>query len=199
MSKQEKYIALTPVGVADYPYLNKPDTKFKPEGEYKVSLKLDDDHESRKLFDLISAVASKALDQATAAAKKAGKRPPKEADLPIFETAEGYTLKAKMKASGVVKATGQPFAQAPRLFDANNKPWNKDVQITSGSKIRLCIEIVPYSSPTLGCGVTLRLKDAQILELGVGFGGDSPFGAAPQPPAFGDNQQETWDDNDGDF
>jgi len=150
MSKQEKYIALTPVGVADYPYLNKPDTKFKPEGEYKVSLKLDDDHESRKLFDLISAVASKALDQATAAAKKAGKRPPKEADLPIFETAEGYTLKAKMKASGVVKATGQPFAQAPRLFDANNKPWNKDVQITSGSKIRLCIEIVPYSSPDAG-------------------------------------------------
>ena len=200
MSKQDKNILLTPVGIADYPYLTKPDTKFKPEGEYKLTLKLDNGAEAEKLFSAVSRIAEIALEQATAAAKKAGKRPPKPAELPIFETDTGYTLKAKMKAAGVVKATGQPFTQAPRLFDADNRPWDKNVIITSGSKVRLCLEVVAYNSPTLGCGVTLRLKDAQIIELGAGFGGDSPFGAVPSAPSFGDDSGGVvWEGDDGDF
>ena len=30
----------TPVGIARYPHLNRPDTKYKEEGEYKVNLEM---------------------------------------------------------------------------------------------------------------------------------------------------------------
>ena len=39
MNKMVKYT--TPKGVAQYPYLDKPDTKFNPQGDYKLNLVLD--------------------------------------------------------------------------------------------------------------------------------------------------------------
>lgn len=203
-TKQQKNFALTPVGVADYPYLNTPDTKYKAEGEYKVKLKLDKTPEADDLYKLLEVHGRRAYDLAMSKAHNAGKRPPKRAELPIYDNGTHYIVTAKLKASGVNKATGQVFHQAPRLFDDQNKPWDKSVLVTHGSKVRVCVEIVPYDSPTTGAGITLRLKDAQVLELGSGFNNDSPFGAVskkPQEaPSFGNvNQLAGEEDDDGDF
>lgn len=199
MSTQKKTFTLTPEGTADYPYLITPDTKYKAEGEYKVKLKIPKSKESDELFTLLSFYATNAFDNAAQNARDKGKRVPKRAELPIYDDGTQYVLTAKLKASGVNKTTNQPFHQAPRLFDAQNKPWDKNVQITNGSKLRLCVEIVPYDSPTTGAGITLRLKDVQIVELGTGFNSDSPFGAAParreEPPAFGNLDQLQGEDD----
>lgn len=199
--KTPKMFALTPVGTVDYPFLNTPDTKYKAEGEFKLKLKLDKSPEADALFRQLSAAGSLAFDQAKGKAAHAGKRPPKAAELPIYDNGTQYVMTAKLKASGVNKATGQVFHQAPRLFDKNNKPWNMSTLVTHGSKLRICVELVAYDSPTTGAGITLRLKDVQILELGAGFNSESPFGAAPEPevPSFGAVSQLGAADDDGDF
>ncbi len=201
-TKQQKNFALTPVGVADYPFLNTPDTKYKAEGEYKVKLKLEKNKETEELFQLLSLHGRRAYDLAMSKAHNAGKRPPKRAELPIYDNGAQYILTAKLKASGVNKSTGQVFHQAPRIFDVDNKMWDKSVLITHGSKLRLCVEIVAYDSPTTGAGITLRLKDVQVEELGSGFNNESPFGALrkePEVPTFGAVNQLAGEDDDGDF
>lgn len=201
MSKTDKQFALTPVGTVDYPFLNTPDTKYKAEGEYKIKLKLDKTEESDALFKLLESCANKSFNAAQTKAQSAGKRPPKRAETPMYFNGSQYVLTAKLKASGVNKTTGQVFTQKPRLFDDKNKPWDANVLITHGSQIRVCVEVVAYDSPTTGAGITLRLKDVQVLELGAGFNADSPFGPvskAPAVPSFGAVDQME-DDNDGDF
>lgn len=200
MSKQDKHFVLTPEGQAEYPYLLQADTKYKPEGEYKVTLKLDYSKDAETLYKTVSMVAQQAYDTASTKAANAGKRQPKRAELPVYDSGKGYVLKAKLRASGTVKATGKPFTQAPRIFDADNKLWDKTVAITNGSTLRLCCEIVPFDSPALGVGVTLRLKDVQVIELGNGMADNSPFGAVSKPqPAFGVPSGEDGGYDDGDF
>ena len=41
MTKPKKPRYTTPAGIAQYPWLNKPDTKFNPDGEFKVNLEVD--------------------------------------------------------------------------------------------------------------------------------------------------------------
>lgn len=196
----DKIFVLTPFGVADYPYLSKPDTKYVATGEYKVNLKLDKSSDAASIFDKLTKLSESTFKAATARAAKSGKRPPKPAEMPMFETAEGYVLKAKLKATGVNKTTGENFTQAPRIFDASNNPFPRDTLVTGGSRIRLNVEVVSYDSPKLGAGITLRLKDVQVKSLGAGTYGDSPFGAE----AVDDSQEESGgivfaDGDDADF
>lgn len=185
MAIQNKVFLLTPIGVAEYPFLSTPDTKYVAQGEYKVKLKLGQDAEATKLLDSIKVCATRAYEKAMTKAVAAGKRPPKKAELPAYDNGANILLTAKLKASGVNKTTNQVFHQAPRIFDASNQLWDKNTKITHGSKLRLCIEVVEYDSPTTGAGVTLRLKDVQVIELGSGFSeSDSPFGAVEQAPSF---------------
>jgi len=46
--KAERFVS--PKGIASYPYLTNPDTKFNPDGEYKVSLIVAGD-EASKIID----------------------------------------------------------------------------------------------------------------------------------------------------
>lgn len=202
-TQKQKQFVMTPVGVAEYPFLSTADTKYKPEGEYKVKLKLDKTDEAEHLFKALTLLGNQAYDEAQAKAATAGKRPPKRAELPIYDNGSQFVVTAKLMASGVNKTTKQVFHQAPRLFDADNKAWNKTTLITHGSKLRICVEVVGYDSPATGAGITLRLKDVQVIELGAGFNTESPFGAVrkeQEAPAFGAvNQMQGGGDDDGDF
>lgn len=199
MANANKIFILTPEGVAEHPHLTTPDTKYKPEGEYKVALKLPASDDADRLFTQLTKIADAHYKAEAAKAAKDGKRPPKRGDLPMFETADGYTLKAKLTAAGVTRATKERFTQAPRIFDADNKVWKNTVRVTGGSTLRLCCEVVPYASPTLGVSVTLRLKDVQVIELGTGSAA-SPFAPVQAAPSFGDGGGYTvGDDDDADF
>ena len=55
---QQPVTFTTPQGVAQYPWLSKPDTKFSEEGDYKVNLilsKKDDIHILKQIDNLIRA------------------------------------------------------------------------------------------------------------------------------------------------
>ena len=99
---RERFVS--PKGTASYPYLTKPDTKFNPDGEYKVSLIVAGEAASKTsefLAEQHEASVSKAKKE------NAGKRV-KEGDLPFIENADGtVTFKFKLKAKITTKIGDQ--------------------------------------------------------------------------------------------
>ena len=163
--KVERFVS--PKGIASYPYLTKPDTKFNPEGEYKVSLIVAGD-DSSKIIALLTEKHKAAVAQVKK--ENAGKRV-KEGDLPFIENDDGtVTFKFKLKAK-VIPKKGDPFEQKPALFDAKGKPLTGEPKVGGGSTIKVSYEVVPYYTAIAGVGVSLRMKAAQIIELKEYSGG----------------------------
>lgn len=185
--KAERFVSSK--GIASYPHLTKPDTKFNPDGEYKVSLIVAGDAAS-KAIDFLNEQHEAAV--AKAKKENAGKRV-KESELPFIENDDGtVTFKFKMKAK-VTPRKGYPFEQKPALFDAKGKPLTGDPKIGGGSVLKVCYEVVPYYTAIAGAGVSLRLKAVQIIELkeysdggnaeSYGFGEEEGFEASEEDNA----------------
>lgn len=164
-------------GIARYPWLNKPDTKFDAAGKYKVDLEITAEDAS-KLLPTLEALRSqaKADFQKTAKGKKA-----KDADLPLFpqtdsegEETGNYILRVGMKASGVSKATGKAWNRSVPIFDAKGKPANP--QIYGGSELIVSFKAQGWSNPKGECSATCYLEGVQVLKLAQGGGGRDASG-----------------------
>lgn len=155
----------TPKGTAVYPWVNEPDRRFDNTGVYSTTLRVDgSDRDVANFIAQVKKVAAEHFE----AVKKETKKAPKKADLPIKpvvddegnETGE-IDIKFKLKAKG---GTGdKTWTQKPALFDSQGKPMNE--RVGGGSLIKVGCEISPFFAPTIGVGVTLRLKAVQVIEL----------------------------------
>lgn len=185
---------MTPKGVAKFPNLNKPDTKFNPDGEFKVGVILSGE-ESAKFRMQIDQEADKALANAKAeleekVANEKGEKKAKAkkaldelamADMPYKpvydedgnETGD-FVLQFKMKAQRKDKKTGQVTKMFPKLFDAAGKQIPQSKDIWGGSLIKVAGLINPFYIPgTNMAGVSLRLSAVQVIELRSSGGGDA--------------------------
>jgi hypothetical protein len=143
-------IHVTPVGTAIYPWLNKPDTKFNPDGEYSVSLLLSED-------------AAKVVNNVVKPLMNGGKHNPIKPEVDDQGNGTGnYTIKFKLKAK-VSPKRGQPFEQKPILLDEDGNRLEK--LIGGGSKIKIAYEAYAYDG--MGGGVTLRVKKVRIAQDGL--------------------------------
>lgn len=194
-----KTIMRTPVGKAMWAHLTVPDTKFNPEGEYKVKLVLD----AKKAEGLLKELDALTESNYEAACKENPKKKAKinnvEAYQPEVDDDGNETgnveLSFKLKASGTTR-TGQAFTQKPALVDAKGKAIsNRDFKIGNGSEIAVAFEPVPYfMQSTNNASVSLRLKAVQIVNLldyadGSAFGFetfDEGFTASSAPEQSGD-------------
>lgn len=188
----------TPVGVAKFPKLNTPDTKFKKEGEYTVKLVLPND-EAQKLIEQIDGFYDHAYaETAKAAGKKlkhSGHRGYGPATDSEKEEIEGFTeFSFKRKASGTRK-NGTPWKAQITLVDAMQRPTN--AAVWGGSKIRVAATIEPWFTAALGFGTRLVIRGVQVIEL-VTAGGESvetmgfdnvEGGYTAEAPASGGEQQ----------
>lgn len=187
MSKVKNTRYTTPAGIAQYPYLTKPDTKFNPDGEYKLSVEIKDPNLSAPLVAFLD-------EQFAASVAKAKKENPgkkiKEGDVPysVNDDTGAVTVRFKLKAK-VTPKMGDPFEQRPALFDAKGKPIGADAKIGGGSKVKVAYELVPYYTAIAGAGVSLRLKAVQVIDL-VEFSG----GASSE--AYGFGQEEGYEAED---
>lgn len=154
----------SPVGTALWPHLNEPDTKFNKDGDYKVSLIVDEE-EAAPLISEMQKVLSDFKNSGQSRSKKDNTPPLREATPEELAAAglEGdyVVFKFKMRAVGV--SGGERWEQRPILFDSQGKPTV--ARIGNNSKIKVGFEIVPYSTPATGNGITLRLKAVQVIEL----------------------------------
>lgn len=158
-TKQPRYT--TPKGTAKYPWLSEPDTKFNPDGDYKVTLVLPVEE-----ADTIIQFLDEQMSASEAKAKKEnpGKKV-KVADAPykVDEDNGNVEINFKLKAR-VNMQNGDSFEQKPALFDAKGKPL-QDVNVGGGSKIKVSYECVPFYTALIGAGVSLRLRAVQVIDL----------------------------------
>lgn len=171
---------ISPLGIASYPHLNAPDTKFDSGGVYSTKLILDESGYNQ-IMEAVEAVMpeAKALATEKAKGKKVNRKEPS-----IDENEDGtYTINAKMYATGKT-AKGEEFKMAPKLFDASGAVVPADTKIGSGSKLKLALWLKPYfNAADKVYGVSVKLQAVQVIEL-------VEFGGGRSADAFGFGQEE---------
>lgn len=148
-----KNFLFTPIGVAKWPHIAKPDN-YKGEERYKVNLLLNPEDVpafKKKLEEFAEANRG----TITTKKPKLGSLK-KEVDKEDNETGL-YEISTKSRYKPIVK-------------DSKNRKIEHEVRIGGGSKVRLCVEPIAYDG-----GVSLRLHQVQVIDLveyGTGGGPD---------------------------
>lgn len=199
---------ITPRGVAIWPRLNAPDTKWKPEGEYSCKIRLTPDALPEDLVEKLEALRDEKAEETRAdlKTKKQGAKIKSlktrdlltpETDRETGEETGFVLLNAKMRASGVSKKTGKPWTRKPAVFDAKGKPIDPVPNIYGGSEVKLAVEAQAYYTPKDNeVGIAFYLEAAQVLKLvvgngqktadGYGFGEEEGFEADANESGFED-------------
>jgi len=148
----------TPAGLARFPSLNRPDTKFSETGVYKVNLEMSNE-DAEPFISQIEALFSEFVKE-----KKAELKKDKLKLHPApWEESDGMT-QLKLKVPAVFKGKdGESVSRQPKLFNIAGEVITDN--IGGGSKIK--VAVVPYCwyTASLGAGVTLQPKAVQVLDL----------------------------------
>lgn len=188
----------TPIGVAKYPHLNKPDTRFDDDGVYKVDLIVPED-EAAELVEYLEGVRDELFDSLDAKKQKQySKAPVCEPELDDAGDETGNVIfKTKLNAIGR-NDKGDEWTNEPKLFDSFGRPVDRDeVQIWSGSKLIVAGVCRPYAmGSTKKVGVSLKCDGVQIIELVTGGNATAEsFGFKPQGEGFAFENQEPTAEN----
>lgn len=201
--KLEKFV--TPEGVAVYPHLVRPDTKFDSDGVYTVQLAIEAGAAADFILQLETArdrfsdefadenVKNKAkIKKATVAAVYED-----EIDDEGEETGR-VLIRAKQKAL-IRGRDGTEYVKTVKLFDAANNRITPS-SLWGGSRLILAGVLIPYyMASTKEVGVSLRLGAAQVLELVEGDGGNAEsFGFGEQDGYTADTESVSAEDAGGD-
>ena len=131
---QAPNVFTTPKGVALYPYLSRPDTKFNEEGEYKVNLVLSKE-DAAPIVEQINSVFAANLEEET---KKANGKQIKTANPPYSDE-----LDENGKPTGnVIMKFKSKAAYKPAIFDAKGNVMIES-NIWGGSEVRFEQEAAP--------------------------------------------------------
>ena len=194
---------ITPLATAVYPHLTRPDTKFDADGVYKCDVKMSRE-EAEPLIQQLEEIRDKFWDETLdpKARRQFSKEPVYIDDLDDDGNETGLVIfRTKMKAKVTSKA-GKVYESSPRLFDSANQRIEPE-SVYGGSRVRVAGEVKPYKmDSTKKVGVSLRLKDVQIVELVEGSGGASPFDSVEggyTKPAFADSGDSSDDDDSSDY
>jgi len=193
---------VSPKGIAIWPKLTVPDTKFKEDGEYTVRLAYTpsdkgvqaflDDLQAR--FDQFVEETKDALGPAKAKKLKLNDPFTEEADDEGNET--GRVL-VKFKANAQYKnKQGQVVKRTLRIFDAKGNPLASPPNIGNDSVLKISYSVGTYSTPQ-GSGITLYINAVQIVELveygagggdakAYGFGEEDGYTSEAAKEGFGD-------------
>jgi len=166
MAKNQRVQIVSPKGTAVYPWLNRPDTKFSDDGEYKVTLKIP----AEQAQDLIAKLDKMLEDYQAEQASKDPKVGRFTANAPYDEEMDdngnltgNYLFKFKQKAKVHTK-DGRTIDMKVALFDASRTPTQ--AQVGGGSELKIAATIWPYVMPaTKSVGLSLRPSAVQIISL----------------------------------
>lgn len=196
----QRALETSPRGIAKWIKINAPDTQYKEEGEYSVTLLLKSGSPAAEAFQ-------KRIDQAVAVVIAAAKTNPENSKvkgikcefLPYKDDTDkdgnptGFVrFQFKAKASGK-KKDGTPWTFKPKAFDSLGQPIDLEkVNVWGGSEVKVSYEIRTYGetgkyNARMSCGVTLALAAVQIIKLVTGKGKDAQ--------AFGFGVEEVGEDS----
>lgn len=201
----------TEPGTSRYPKLNTPDTKYKAEGEYSVKMVFD----AKAIQPLVDQYEAEV--QKVRATEKArlmegdGKSKAKAKSLSIAEspfkadvddegeetgkTVVNFKLPAKIIPKDPAKKT---LVLKPDIFDAQGRMLADPPEIWGGSILRISGELRPYyNAKDNACGLSMRLRAAQIIELRQGGQRDAAgYGFGAVEGGYSASQSSAADDSD---
>lgn len=167
---------VTPIGIAKYAWLNKPDTKFAKDGDgdFKVRVLIEDTEENRAWCDKVIAAGVTFAKETGVKLKKNHKTPfvyPEDVDEDDFIPDED-TGKARYDEDHQGKIFFEIKSKyKPGLIDTANPPQElpESVLVMSGDKVRVKFSPNPYEG--LGSGINFRLRVVQLVEKNTTFSG----------------------------
>mgnify|MGYP003632551199 FL=1 len=163
----QKEVITTETGVALYPWLTKPDTKYSEEGEYKVNLILSKENAAPIIKTIVGVFEDNYKEQLKIQKKETLVKasPPFSEELDDNGKPTGSIIfKFKSKA-----------AYKPAIFDAQGNTLI-DPPIWGGSEVKVNAVLYPYFSPMNGAGVSLKIRAVQVIKLVEGSEGAGRFG-----------------------
>ena len=191
----------TPKGYAQYPYLLEPDTKFNPEGDFKVNLAMDDNEATNNLITKLEQILDDFYEENEDVAKAQSKgRKVLKADLYEKDEEGRIVLKFKQKAV-ITKKDGSKFEVKIPQFDSKGKPMKANIGRDSVIKINFSIK--PYYMPTTKTvGLSLRPVAVQVIDLKeFANGGSAEAYGFVEEAGYESNGEESteapWDDEEG--
>jgi hypothetical protein len=188
----DKLRLTTPKATLKYPKLIEPETKFSPEGHYKVTAIIPAE-EAGPMADQLDALfeAHKASLKAQAPSQKFKAVDPSFG----YEEIDGkpcFTVSVKMKAKGMDR-DGRAWTASPALFDATGAPVRHRESLRSmwsGTTGRVSFEACPFFQPAIGAGITLRLKAVQIIDLVESGGSADSYGFQEEAGGWASSETE---------
>tara|TARA_R100000935_G_scaffold13582_2_gene27213 strand:- start:1170 stop:1835 length:666 start_codon:yes stop_codon:yes gene_type:complete len=160
---QAPNVFTTPKGIAQYPWLSKPDTKFNEEGEYKVNLVLTKEDATPVIEQINAAFAENLKVQ-----MKENGKDIKTANPPYMNELDDD---GKPTGNVIIKFKSKAL-YPPAIFDAKGDVM-KESNIWGGSEIRVNGSIAPYYVKLIGAGVSLRLRAVQVIQYVEGGTGSA--------------------------
>jgi hypothetical protein len=151
-------------GVAVYPALNRPDTKFDELGQYKADVKLSAE-DAAPFISKIQAVAKEHMGKVMPKAKNSCFEMVLNDD--GEETGE-VLFKVRVK-NKLRKSDGKLWDRRPLVIDAKKKDLPVDVAIWGGSVIRVQLEVYPWNTGAKK-GISLQPIMVQVIDLVTGGG-----------------------------
>lgn len=156
-------------GKAMWAKVFEPDTKFNPDGDYTINLLMSEE-EAAEMGEYLEGLSQEKFNEEVKRSPKLKNtlsiRPPYE---PAYDRDGNETgdveFKFKLKAK-VQTRDGQTYSQKPVVVDAKRVPMDGDTLIGNGSRVKVAFEPIPYAiAATKMCGVSLRLKGVQVIDL----------------------------------
>lgn len=164
----------TPTGIAQFPWITEPDTRFNADGDYKVNLLLSEADAAPVIAKLEKVWADF---QGSLTGPKSKKAPSsmgfdKEYTEDGDETGN-VIFKIKTKAK-FTKKDGSVVTRKVDCFDAKGQPFTPD-NLWGGSKIKVNVTAIGYDAGG-NLGVTLKMNAVQVIELNAGGGNSQSYG-----------------------
>ena len=177
-TKKKAVRYITAKGIAQYPWVFEPDTKFDADGQFHIQLivpKEDAKEMIKRLSDMLDEFKAKTEKEK---GKKVGK-------MDFFdETPEGDSVQFKFKQKHVLRRKdGSSVEVHIPVFDSRGGCVTAESKMGTGSTVKVCYSPLPYyNAVTKSVGLSLRLVAVQVLALvqysagaaeGFGFSTDS--------------------------
>jgi hypothetical protein len=153
----------TPAGLALYPYLDRPDTRFEVPGKYSVKLRLAAadaqphiDEIQRRMAANLAAAKERAVSPFQASRVRMAEPPYSESELGDGSVIFSFKLNALSRGN-------KKRPQRPHVVDMQGKRVH--AQVTHGSLIRVSFDYAPWYTVLVGAGVSLKLRSVQVISL----------------------------------